>query len=313
MKFLIIMMIVALSLPVLASRKLTRLNEQLAGKEVLRQLIRQTPWDRARLAHILTLEMLEDTTAADYVPQAERILEQLIKTELRQEKLAQLLLWKVTTPRGKQHWLLGTDHEIKLGFFSTAARQQLDALVAEIDVHMHEGMALADTSLPIEVYPTLDTQLIVMAQRRGKKVVPLENWREESISTASLLSEQVNEFANQRQWGTFSAAETEACCLEEVGAQEALFRETLAYLRGDHATLLELYSDWQFPVSDNIKKYLLDVRNRNWMQKITAACRSRETCLVVAGYAHFIHDSEAAASIITMLRKLDYGIELAQP
>ena len=328
MKFLIIMIVVALNLPVLARTPIhmdKKVVRQLAGKEVLQSLIRQTPWDRARLAHIIKLELLEDTNAADYVPNAVELLERLVMTESRKGELAKLLLWEITTPRGRRHWLLGVDHYIRLGSFSAATRQQIDALVADIEVYVHEGKDFSDTSLPIEQYLTIDHQLIVMAQRQDKKVVPLENWLDSSIASASILKEQLKGFNNllqlARQLETSSDAEIkaeieaaiEADVLEDIDEMETMFRERQAYLHGDHEALLGFHQDGKWHLPDGLNEDLLNSRNREWLPKIRKVCKSSKTCLIVAGYGHFLYDREDVASIITMLRELNYRVELVQP
>ena len=299
MKFLKIIMI-ALSLPVLASRPIQadkQLVQQLVGKEVLQKLVRQTPWDLKRLAHILKLELLNDVAADDYVPEAAELLGQAIRKVAQEEKLAKLLLWQVTTPHGKQHWLLGTHHSTRLGFFSAAGQQQLDTLMAEIDVFMHEGNARG-----------LDRQLIVKAQRQGKKVVPLEDAL--AITRARMF---VGNISTQReaQAETSTAADSDADLLSTATEWERLFREQQAYLQGDLSAVLALQQKDPNKNSD-LHAYVVGERNRNWLPEIIAACNRDETCLVAAGYRHFTLDSEAVVSVITMLREHGYDVEPLQ-
>ena len=317
MKLLVIVMVImALDQPVLArtpSHMNKKVAQQLAGKEVLRSLIQQTPWDRARLAHILKLEKLKAVTAPDYVPNASALLDKLVRAMPRQEKLAKLLLWKVTTKRGSQHWLLGTNHLIRLGVFSAEARQQLDALMADIDVYIHEGEALTDAFLHVGLYSTLDHQLTIMAQRQGKRVVPLEDSFEmQSIEASLLATEEKVKLQREKQLETISETELEPYILEMVGELETVFRRMQAYLRGDLTALMEI-DQQDLDRDSEFAEEFLGIRNRNWMPKITKACHSQETCLIAAGYGHFLYDSETVASIITMLREQGYIVEPFQP
>lgn len=296
MKFLIIMMMIVLNLPVLARGRSIHVDKQLAGKELLQKLVRQTPWDRTRLAHILKLDLLKDVAADDYVPEASKFLARLVRTIPQEEELVKLLLWQVTTPLGKQHWLLGTHHSARLGFFSAAGRQQLDTLLAKTDVFMHEGNALG-----------LDRQLIVMAQRRDKKVVPLED----ALAMLRATKTVENILAQwESQAKTFTAAEIEAYLLSVVTEWERLLREYQAYLRGDLTAVLALQQQDPNKNSD-LHAYIIGERSRNWLPKIIKACRSNETCLIAAGYSHFTLDNEAVTSIIAMLREHGYRVEPA--
>lgn len=298
MKLLII--ITALNLPVLASGRPIHVD-----KRLMQQLVRQTPWDRTRLAHMLKLDLWEEVAADDYVPEAAKLLAQLVRTVAQEEKLVKMLLWQVTAPRGQQYWLLGIHHFTRLGFFSAAGRQQLDTLIAEIDVFMPEGDALLDTSWPLAQYPKLDQQLTVMAQRHGKKVVPLEDAF--AMLRATTFVENISLW-QESQAESFTAAEIEAYLLSTVTEWERLLREQQAYLRGDLTALLALQQQDPHKNSD-WNAYLIGERNRNWLPKIIQACHRDATCLIATGYSHFTLDSEAVTSVITMLREHGYRVE----
>ena len=138
--------------------------------------MRQTPWDITRLAHIVKLELHGAVDAADYVPDAFNLLQQLSVEIPRQEKVQKLLLWKLTTPQGRQHWLLGTMHaDFNLKYFSVPAQQTLHELLRQVDMLLHEGNIPYGSSSPAEAYQQLEHQLITHARRLNKETAPLDN------------------------------------------------------------------------------------------------------------------------------------------
>ena len=145
------------------------------GKELLRQLVLQKPWDIAKLAHIVHLEWHHAVNAADYVPNALRLLQQLVVEIPREEQVQKLLLWEITPSPGKRHWLLGTWHYSSLDDFSAPAQQTLHELLLRADMLIHEGSIPQNEAASVASHQMLDHQLIVKARQMGTKTAPLES------------------------------------------------------------------------------------------------------------------------------------------
>ncbi len=305
MQLLKITMVLVIALSAAALAKTTPRG----GKELLRQLVHQTPWDTTRLAHIIKLELHGAVTATDYVPDAFNLLRQLAVEIPREEQVQKLLLWKLTTPQDRQHWLLGTGHNFTLNDFSVPAQEALHNLLLQVDMLIHEGNIPYSNSAPIESYQHLDHQLIALARQQGKKTAPLETSleaRQASLDQQQIIDEQQAQLAER--FNAMREMEIEALFIDKISELERSLRLIRAYLHADHATMTELEQQ-RNTVEKAFDDKLLNTRNRRWIERIVAQCEQDVTCLITAGTAHMTFDSRDTTSIITLLRERVYRVE----
>ncbi len=278
------------------------------GKGLLYQLVQRTPWDVTRLARILQLELDGAVDAADYVPDALNLFQQLIVSIPREEQVQKLLLWEVTTPRGAKHWLWGSWHDVTYRDFSAPAQHELHELLTQIDVLIHEGDIPRGKSVSVESYQQLDHQLIAHARQLGKATTALDTaWERGQINLdeQAILAER--EAQQDAKLAALSAAETETLLVDQLVALERQLSLRRAYLQADHAALVELARPRA--AAKIFDDTLLHARNYRWITRITAACARDVTCLVSAGYAHLVVDNDDTASIVSLLREQGYGVE----
>lgn len=279
------------------------------GKELLSQLVRQTPWDMTRLRHIFQLELDGAVDAADYVHDAFKLFQQLVVEIPRQEQVQKLLGWELTTPRGARHQLLGTRHDLTLRDFSLPARHTLHTLLTQVDMLVHEGNIPHHSSAPLASYQQLDHQLIARARQLGKATAPLDSaleQRQASLDQHFILA------AQEAQLDELRDAEIEALFIEQLGAQERQLRLARAYLHAQHAEVTALARQQRTEGAEVFEDKLLNTRNHRWITRIVDACAQQTSCLITAGYLHLVVDNDQTTSIITLLRERGYRVE-AQP
>lgn len=279
------------------------------GKELLTQLMRQTPWDMTRLRRIFQLELDGAVDAADYVDDAFKLFQQSVVEIPRQEQVQKLLLWQLTTPRGARHQLLGTRHDLTLRDFSASAQHTLHTLLTQVDMLVHEGDIPRYSSAPLESYQQLDHQLIARARQLGKATAPLDSALEQRQAS---LDQHYILITQEAQLDELSDAEIEALFIEQLGAQERQFRLTRAYLQAQHAEVTALARRSHAEGAEAFGDKLLNTRNHRWITRIIAACAQQTSCLITAGYLHLVVDTDETTSIITLLRERGYRVE-AQP
>ena len=221
---------------------------------------------------------------------------------LRGAKVQQLLLWKLTTPRGKQDWLLGTWHSLTYKDFSAPAQQELQQLLTQVDVLIHEGNIANSSARSIESYQKFDQQLIAMARQFGKETIPLATLSEARLTDRDeqhLLAEQQSRLE----------AELLAMSDREIEAEwERAFKTQQAYLHAEHDTLLAL-AQQRSAAEQAFDEKLLNSRHHRWITRITTACEQEAACLISAGYLHLVVDNDTTASIIALLREQGYHVE----
>ena len=303
MQLLKITMVLVIALSAAALAKTTPRG----GKELLRQLVHQTPWDTTRLAHIIKLELHGAVTATDYIPDAFNLLRQLAVEIPREEQVQKLLLWKLTTPQDRQHWLLGTGHDFNLNDFSIPAQEALHNLLLQVDMLIHEGNIPYSNSAPIESYQHLDHQLIARARQLGKETAPLETSleaRQASLEQQHIIDEQEKQLVARLV--AMSEMEIEALFIDQLVELEKLFKIRRTYQHADRDKMVELMDGI---IITTLEDRLLNTRNRRWITRITTACEDDTTCLISAGYLHMIFDSATTTSIITSLRERGYRVE----
>ena len=282
-----------------------------AGKDLLRPLVQHTPWDMAKLAHYVKLDWTGlGIGNEDYVPDALNLIEELIVEILQQEKVQKLLLWQLTAPTGKQHYLLGTHHDLTLQYFSSSAHTSLTRLLEKVDVLIHEGIELRTPSLEIAAYSKFDDQVTAMAQQLGKKIMPLENKKElnqdiNDYRSAKIVYKMTSEDENLTY---LDNAAVEAKAAAVLAPLEESFKRQRAYLHADHAALIE-FGKHITPELEIVYDSLLYVRNHRWLPRIVEQCEQDSTCLITAGHAHMTDDTDHTASIITLLREQGYAVE----
>lgn len=276
------------------------------GKELLTQLVRQTPWDMTRLLRIFQLELDNAVNAPDYVHDAFRLFQQLVVEIPRQEQVQKPLLWELTTPHGTRHQLLGTRHDLTLRDFSTSAQHTLHSLLTQIDMLVHEGDIAHHSSAPLAAYQQLDHQLIAQARQLGKATTPLDSASEQRQAS---LDQHYALAAQEAQLDELSDAEIEARFIEQLAAQERQFRLRRAYLHAQHDALTTLARRPHTEGAQVLEDKLLHTRNHRWITRIVAACAQHTNCLITAGYLHLIVDRDKTTSIITLLREQGYRVE----
>ena len=276
------------------------------GKELLSQLMRQTPWDLSRLMHIFQLELDGAVDAPDYVDDAFKLFQQLVVEIPRQEQAQKLLLWELTTPRGARHQLFGTRHDLTLRNFSAPAQHTLHSLLTQVDMLVHEGNIPRYSSVPFESYQQLDYQLIARARQLGKATAPLDSALEQRQAS---LDQHFILVAQEAQLDELSDAEIEARFIAQLGAQERQFRLTRAYLHAQHAEVTALARQPRTEGAEVLDDKLLNARNHRWITRIVAACAQQTRCLITAGYLHLVVDTDKTTSIITLLRERGYRVE----
>lgn len=227
---------------------------------------------------------------------------------LQGKEVQKLLLWKIMTTKGKQHWLLGNLHDITFNYFSTPAQQSLQRLLTQTDVFIHEVNMANDSQRSLASYQKLDQQLITMSRQLGKETVSLDTVLEEIQAYSLQLNIRAKLAAKDE---TLTEAEEEAAFDKLLDLQERLRLVQQAYFQGDHATLLELATQ-RSAVEKVFDEQLLDTRNRRWITRITAACEQDKTCLISVGLWHLVVDDDKTASIITLLREQGYRVELSE-
>ena len=308
MQLLKITMVLVIALSAAALAKTTPQG----GKELLRQLVHQTPWDTTRLAHIIKLELHGAVAATDDVPDAFNLLQQLVVEIPREEQVQKLLLWKLTTPQGWQHWLLGTWHDFNLNDFSIPAQEALHNLLLQVDILLHEGNITTSQRGGMWVHdiPTrekLDHQLIAQARQLGKETAPLDNIleaRQASLEQQHIIDEQEKQLVARLV--AMSEMEIEALFIDQLVELEKLFKIRRTYQHADRDKMVELMDGI---IITTLEDRLLNTRNRRWITRITTACEDDTTCLISAGYLHMIFDSATTTSIITLLRERGYRVE----
>ena len=239
---------------------------------------------------ILTLTIVLSSTA-----QARSLL-------LRGAKAQKLLLWSMTSPHGKQDWLLGTWHSLTFNYLAAPTQQALQQLLTQVDVLLHEGIIAKGSAKPIESYQKFDQQLIAMARQLGKETIPLATLteaRQADLDEQHILAEQQAQL--RARLTTLSDKEREAEWERVMVAEHA-------YLQADHDALLLLAQE-RSAEEKAFDEKLFNTRNRRWVPRIIAACRQEATCLVTAGYLHMLVDNDTTASIITLLREQGYRVE----
>ena len=284
------------------------------GKELLRQLVLQKPWDIAELAHIVQLEWHYAVNAADYVPNALRLLQQLVVEIPREEQVQKLLLWEITPSPGKRHWLLGTWHYFSLDDFSAPAQQTLHELLLRADMLIHEGSIPQDEAASVASHQMLDHQLIAKARQMGTKTAPLESPLEAAQAKPDRQRIRA-EYQSRLNARIDTMSDTEMAILLSTRLEELeiSFRRDSAYVQGDSAILQELLYN-RIPLQERrqdeagLVDKLLHTPNQSWITKITTACQQNKTCLISAGYQHLLFDDESTTSLITLLRAYGYHI-----
>ena len=293
----------------MATARSDGLRSRSAGQ--LRQLLQQNPWDKQQIALILKHELSTFSKSDEGMPNAFDLFGQLVVEIPRTHKISQLLLWRMTTPHGQQHWLLGIRHDFKLQDMSTHAQQQLDTLLANIDTLMHEGGASLNTSLAIDAYSKFDQQLIASAAQRGKKIIPLESWQaiqrmrratKQHVSALEIAAKIPMEMDN---------ITIDAMLTQVIDSHEHIFKTIQAYVAGNPVMLQELSRARSKELLEH-EHIILNKRNHNWLKKITARCKRRETCLIAAGNAHMLVDNDSTTSLITLLHQRGYQVEFSE-
>lgn len=276
----------------------------------------------------------------EYIPQAANKLNKLVeKVPVSRGKVSPPL-WLATSEDGHKLYLVGTNHSLRIRHLSPSAIARLGEIWDKADAILWEGdwagsvyKVLREHSYhdALRQFKQLDYQILVFGINRGDKEIDslggsagtdkrkqLEREIEERLDR-----EGHNKFIDPRSNKENSAlteGEKEQYLEENVGNHELTFLQMTSYVNYDVAGLAELnkrkreHYRTHLGIRDALwEEYLLDGRNQIFLQSIKNNFKHGKTLMIISGNAHMIVGNENISSIITLLRKDGFQVELLPP
>lgn len=301
---------------------------------MLRALLTQQPWDKQRLQRIVAISLTHDYLRAkkpqdweekaqiieadpDYVPNASQVFSYLILSlPFADRNVTKLLLWKMTDPHGKLHWLFGTLHTITFANFTNEARHQLTEVIDAATVILHENVPAGSIELAhalldadgyaetIDKLVQLDVQVIARGIYRGKKIVALED-RHDRLAIQLNKAKLSPLLEEPSLLGDEQPIPMEKVAADIVASLELGLTIHTAYLTADVSAIQEVAADMGNHADTK-------ERNHFWLDRIVTQCEQNAGCLIIAGHGHMTTDNKHTQSIITLLRERGFTIELVE-
>ena len=275
----------------------------------------------------------------DWLPQATSMLAKMALQVPLENKEVNPPVWLATSKDGRKIYLIGTVHKINLENLSLPAKTKFGQIWDKSSVVMWEGFSFHTQRITIELAKKdrgnfklsngyeLDAQLMAYGLIRSKKkVVSLEEglWAghdlgaktedrldREGISKAndprdeldnneltdSDKEQYLNEIVDIYELGNLGMISYVAYDMKKKEAIDSMHQE----LYRTHRTTREVLRS----------NYLLDARNRFWLQKIKENCQQDEACLLLGGVDHMTFDyQDTVSSILTLLQEDGFQVEL---
>lgn len=305
--------------------------------EMLSALLTQQPLDTQRLQRMAALYMrhkhlarskrLSDQLAAqeiendpEYVPKLFRVLDQIvIGGPFEEQQIEKLLLWRITDPQGKQHWMFGTMHYLTFDNFAREARLQLEKIIDTAGIIMYKYDYEDEINLlrrqlnnsgyeqTISEAATMEQQIMARGVYNDKMMIELENFHHDisifkAVNAATrLLSASAPDFLKY----IFSSEKQRVA--RQIEWLEGALAMKSAYLTAD-TSKMKSYSLIRYAhraLKPNDYHHL-------WIDKIVSQCQLMDNCLIVAGHGHMTYDTKKQKSIITLLRERGFTVELVE-
>ena len=285
--------------------------------------------------------VLEIKNDPDYLPQASALLHRMVEQVLLEDEMVNPPVWLATSKDGREVYLMGTAHRMGFENLSLPAKTKLGQLWDKSSVVMWEGNSYYIQRIArklskkgylelLHEFEQLDYQLMVYGLSRGqKKIVSLEEglWTTHDLEAKiedRLDREGVPKSSDPREdkeSHELTDNEKEQYLDEIVDNYELANLAMASYIAYDmkkkkfiHQRRWEL-AQTHITVRDRLKEqYLLDARNRFWVQEIKENCRQGEICLVIGGVDHMTLDHQGmVSSVVTLLREDGFHAELLPP
>ena len=274
----------------------------------------------------------------DWLPQATSMLDGMAQQVPLENKEIDPPVWLATSKDGRKIYLMGTIHKIGFENLSLPAKTKIGQLWDESSVVMWEGYSFwtqritrwikEKKSLKLFEGFELDYQLMVYGLIRGeKKVVSLEEglWTDRDLEAKTedrLDREGIQEVNDPREEkDELTDDEKEQYLNEIIDNYESVNLKMISYIAYDMKEVATINQKRQqlHQTHHTTRRwlrehYLLDARNRFWLQKIKENCQQGDACLLIGGVDHMTLDhQDTVSSILTLLQEDGFQIELLPP
>lgn len=276
----------------------------------------------------------------EYIPHAANKLNKLVEKVPILGRKVSPPVWLATSEEGHKLYLVGTNHSLGIRHLSPSAIDRLGEIWDKADAVLWEGgwagsvyKALREHSYhdALRQFKQLDYQILVFGIDRGDKEI---NSLGDSVGTDKrrqlereieerLDREGHNKFVDPRKNKEDSALtddEKEQYLEEIIGKYELTFLKMTSYANYDVAGLAELNKRQRELYRAHLvmrdvlwEEYLLDGRNKIFMQSIKNTFKHGKTFMIMSGNAHMIVDNENVSSIVALLREDGFQVELLPP